>query len=284
MVTEARPPSPAPWGPGKHPRYLEQRMAKVNVLVLRAAGTNCDEETAFAFELAGAEAQRVHVNRLRETPALLRRYEVLAIPGGFTYGDDLGAGTVLANELTCWLRDQLEAFLQAGRLIIGICNGFQVLVKMDLLPRVPGLDGQRQATLAPNLSARFEDRWVRLRVTAGRSAFVRDQHLIELPVAHAEGRFAARDDAVLEQLKANNQIVFQYCDTDGRPTTEYPANPNGSVLGVAGVCDPTGRVLGMMPHPERHVLGVHHPRWTREGAKAQGDGLALFKNALAYFA
>jgi len=258
-------------------------MATVNVLVLRAAGTNCDEETAFAFDLAGAKAERVHVNRLRESPALLERYQVVAIPGGFTYGDDLGAGTVLANELLCSLRDQLEAFLDRDRLIIGICNGFQVLVKMDLLPRVADLDGQRQATLAPNLSARFEDRWVRLLVTAGRSAFVRDDGIIELPVAHAEGRFDTRDETVLDHLKTDHQIVFQYGDADGRPTADYPANPNGSVRGIAGVCDPTGRVLGMMPHPERHVLGIHHPRWTRDGAQPTGDGLALFTNAVAYF-
>ena len=258
-------------------------MAKVNVLVLRAAGTNCDEETAFAFELAGATAERIHVNRLRENPSILDRYQVLALPGGFTYGDDLGAGTVLANELASSLRGPIEEFLEKDRLVIGICNGFQVLVKMGLLPRIPGPDGCRQATLAPNLSARFEDRWVKLQVRAGRSVFVEQDGVIELPVAHAEGRFVARDEEVLRLLEANGQIVFQYCDPAGRPTTDYPANPNGSALGIAGVCDPTGRILGMMPHPERHVLGIHHPRWTRRGVEPEGDGLALFRNAVAYF-
>lgn len=137
--------------------------------------------------------------------------------------------------------------------------------------------------MAPNLSARFEDRWVRLRMTGGRCVFVRENGIIELPVAHGEGRFVTRDDAVLNRLTEGGQIVFQYCDSTGEPTTHYPANPNGSVSGVAGVCDPTGRVLGMMPHPERHVLGVHHPRWTRQGAKSEGDGLQVFKNAIAYF-
>jgi len=258
-------------------------MATVRALVLRAAGSNCDEETAFAFDLAGAKADRVHVNRLREDPAQLEAYQVLAFPGGFTYGDDLGAGTVLANELVCWLREQLHAFLDAGKLMIGICNGFQVLVKMGFLPNVAGLDGDRQATLAPNLSARFEDRWVRLRVGGHGCVFLRGDDLIELPVAHGEGRFLTRDQAVRDALETAGQVVVRYADADGRPTEQYPDNPNGSPGGVAGVCDPTGRVFGLMPHPERHVLGVHHPRWTRQGAKPHGDGLQVFRNAVAYF-
>jgi phosphoribosylformylglycinamidine synthase I len=272
-------------------------MAEVRVLVLRAAGSNCDEETAFAFERAGASADRVHVNRLHERPALLEAYQVLAIPGGFTYGDDLGAGTVLANELVCRLRDQLAAFLDSGRLMIGICNGFQVLVKTGFLPalpeqetKVPGRESEdprardRQATLAWNLSARFEDRWVRLVVPPSKCVFTRGlPAVIELPVAHGEGRFMTRDEGTLQRLVESGQVVFQYGDAAGRPTEEYPANPNGSPLGIAGVCDPTGRVLGLMPHPERYVQGTHHPRWTRDGAKAEGDGLAIFRNAVAHF-
>ena len=251
----------------------------VKVLILRTAGTNCDEETDFAFRLAGAQTAKLHVNVLREHPDRLLEFDILVIPGGFSYGDDLGAGTVLANELLTLLRPALEEFVESGRLVIGICNGFQVLVKTGLLP---GLTRWRQqATLTTNDSHRFEDRWTHLQAPRTRCVLVEDGEFIYLPVAHAEGKFVPLDDGVLEAVRENGQIVYRYTDPHGRPAG-YPWNPNGSVDDIAGICDPTGRVLGMMPHPERHCLPIHHPRWTREGLKDKGDGLRIFERAVAF--
>ncbi|HUV38732.1 MAG TPA: phosphoribosylformylglycinamidine synthase I, partial [Planctomycetota bacterium] len=242
--------------------------------------TNCDVETQWAFEKAGAEAERVHVNRLAEKRKMLSRFQVLAIPGGFSYGDDVAAGKVQAVELMHRLGDEVREFVSADKLVIGICNGFQVLAKTGLLP---GGNGKGQTvTLASNDSNRFEDRWVHLRVEGSRSVFVRPGQTITLPVAHGEGKFIPADDAVLEELRTRGQIVLRYVTADGRPPA-YPDNPNGSVDHVAGICDTTGRILGMMPHPERHVEGWHHPRWTREGLKDRGDGFQFFRNAVGYF-
>jgi len=249
------------------------------VLVLRTGGTNCDEETAFAFRLAGAQTEKLHVNVLRKDPGRLAEFSVLVIPGGFSYGDDLGAGTVLANELVTLLRPALEAFVDGGKLVLGICNGFQVLVKTGLLP---GLNRWRQeATLTFNDSRRFEDRWTYLKAPANRCVLVQDGEFIYLPVAHAEGKFVPAGDDVLDALREGGQIVLRYTDPEGHPAG-YPWNPNGSVDDIAAVCDPTGRVLGMMPHPERHCLPIQHPRWTREGLKEQGDGLRIFQRAVAF--
>jgi phosphoribosylformylglycinamidine synthase len=250
-----------------------------SVLVLRTAGTNCDEETAYAFERAGARAERLHVNRLREDPRALDRFQVLALPGGFSYGDDLGAGKVLANELRSHLAEPLARFLERGGLVIGICNGFQVLVKAGLLP-----GGAARATLAANRSGRFEARWVWLEATSDRTPFLRKGDRLHLPCAHGEGRFVAGGEAALGALEAAGQVVLRYVDRDGRPGP-YPVNPNGSEADIAGVCDPTGRIFGLMPHPERHVEFHHHPRWTREGRGPgdEGDGLGVFRNAVRSF-
>jgi len=253
----------------------------VKALILRTAGTNCDEETDFAFRLAGAETQKLHVNVLREDPDRLAEFHILAIPGGFSYGDDLGAGTVLANELLTLLRPALEQFVESGKLVIGICNGFQVLVKTGLLPGLTRWE--QEATLTLNDSHRFEDRWVYLKAPPNRCVLVEDGEFIYLPVAHAEGKFVPRDDEVLHQLRENGQIIYRYTDPAGEPG-DYPWNPNGSVEDIAGVCDPTGRVIGMMPHPERHSLPIHHPRWTREGLQEKGDGLRIFERAVAFAA
>lgn len=258
-------------------------MSAPRALILRTAGTNCDEETAWAFEKAGAQADRVHVNRLREEPARLGEYQILAIPGGFTYGDDLGAGRVLANELEHFLAEPLARFLERGGLVIGICNGFQVLVKAGLLP---GPGGPR-ATLARNASGRFETRWVWLEATSDRTPFLCQGERLFLPCAHGEGRFVAEGGpAAIEELLRRGQVALRYIDEEGRPAGgEYPANPNGSDGDVAGVCDSTGRIFGLMPHPERHVAFHHHPRWTREGRKPgdEGDGLRIFRNAVRHF-
>jgi len=251
----------------------------VRVIVLRTAGTNCDEETAYAFERAGAVAERVHVNRLVERPARLRAYHVLVVPGGFSYGDDIASGKLLANEIRYRLDGAVERFLDEGKLILGICNGFQVLVKAGLLPGRPR--GRVATTLTLNDSGRFEDRWVRLRVESDRCPFVARGDFMELPVAHGEGKFVA-PRRTLRALEENRQVVFRYVGPDGRPGAGYPWNPNGSLADVAGICDPTGRVLGLMPHPERHVEPRQHPRWTREERGAEGDGARLFRNAVDY--
>ncbi|MFO8008333.1 MAG: phosphoribosylformylglycinamidine synthase I [Candidatus Brocadiia bacterium] len=249
------------------------------VLVLRAAGTNCDRETDFAFQLAGAETESLHVNALRADPDRLAHFDILALPGGFSYGDDLGAGQVLANELLTKLRDALDRFLDAGKLIVGICNGFQVLVKTGLLP---GFERwEQQATLTFNDSHRFEDRWIYLKAPENRCVMVEDGESLYLPVAHAEGKFVVADESVLERLGDQGQIVYRYTDPDGRPAG-YPWNPNGSVDDIAAICDPSGRILGIMPHPERHCLPLQDPRWPRRGLSEEGEGLRILRRAVRH--
>ena len=242
---------------------------KPRVLVLRAAGTNCDAETAYAFALVGAEPTTLHVNRLREQPTLLRDFQVLAIPGGFSYGDDVASGRIFANELMSGLRDELLAFVARGGFAIGICNGFQVLVKSGLLPSIDGRTDQH-ATLTDNTSGVYTDRWVKLTGDAKRCAWIPDDVEIELPVAHGEGRFVA-DAGVLKTLAKNHQIALRYSSG---------TNPNGSTADIAGVCDPSGRVFGLMPHPERFLRWENHPCWTRHARRAEGDGVRIFRTAI----
>ncbi|MFQ3592444.1 MAG: phosphoribosylformylglycinamidine synthase subunit PurQ [Gemmataceae bacterium] len=245
-------------------------MANVRVLILRAPGANCDAETQFAYEKAGAYVERIHINRLRENPALLQQFQILTVPGGFTYGDDVAAGKLLANQLTHYLGDALRKFRDSEKLILGICNGFQALLKSGLL-LLPDEDGPL-ATLTSNVSGIFQDRWVHLAAHSGKCPFLKGVDSLYLPVAHGEGRFVCRSEWELQGLIEAGQAVLRYRE-----------NPNGSQGDIAGLCDVTGRVLGLMPHPERHVLGTQHPRWTREGLRAEGDGLALFRNAVRYF-
>jgi len=261
---------------------------KPRILILRAPGTNCDQETAFAFETAGGRPEVVHVNRLLENPPLAANYQILAIPGGFSYGDDISAGRIFGNQIRHHLRDCLHEFKSAGKLIIGICNGLQILVKSGVL--LPDRADEPIATLTLNDSGKFEDRWVHLRVASDKCAFLRGVERMYLPIAHAEGKFVARDEATLKRLDSASQLVLRYClSSDSAPLTSdpaavpYPANPNGAQLNVAGVCDETGRVFGLMPHPERHIDPTQHPRWTREKHN-RGDGLAVFENAVAFFA
>jgi phosphoribosylformylglycinamidine synthase subunit PurQ / glutaminase len=256
-------------------------MAQPRAIVLRAPGTNCAEETAAAWERAGAEVETWHVGRLIESPSALDRFQVLTIPGGFSYGDDLGAGRILATRLGTVLGEALRRFHDRGGLILGICNGFQVLVRGGLLP---GRSTPCPATLARNTSGRFEARWVRLATRPGISPFIssRLSTAIELPVAHGEGRFVTRHRADLDAMEHAGQIVLEYADQAGRPTDGYPANPNGSDRAIAGICDPTGRIFGLMPHPERFIDPWHHPRWTRRDGPLppSGDGLAIFVGAV----
>lgn len=256
-------------------------MATPRVLILRAPGANCDAEAQFAFELAGAQAERLHINRLRDKPNLLHNYQILVVPGGFTYGDDVAAGKILANQLSVFLGEQLRIFRDHEKLILGICNGFQAILKAGLL--VPPDEDGPLATLAHNTSGRFEDRWIHLQATAGKCPFLKDIERLHLPVAHGEGNFTCREPWILKGLEQSGQLVLRYVDAHGKPGG-FPINPNGSQGDVAGMCDATGRVLGLMPHPERHVLPTQHPQWTRRGLAAEGDGLQLFKNAVAYFA
>lgn len=252
----------------------------VKVCVLRSAGTNCDKETAFAFEKAGACAELVHINRLIEGERILNDYHILALPGGFTYGDDIAAGKILANELRYKLKRDLKKFVQDGKLVIGICNGFQVLVKSGLLPGNESLE--QETSLIINDCGKFQDSWVNLKSSESRCVWTKGLPLVVyLPIAHGEGKFVTKDKAVLERLKKNRQIVFQYCDQKGA-LSGYPHNPNGSEENIAGICDQTGRVFGLMPHPERHLDSRQHPRWGKGKGCLAGDGFGVFENAILY--
>ncbi len=262
-------------------------MSNIKVLILRTAGTNCDQETKVAFELLNAKVKMIHVNDLIKGKDRIYDYQIVAIPGGFTYGDDIAAGRILANELKMKLKVQLERFLKNNGLMIGICNGFQVLVKTGILPG--GKNWQQKVTLSCNDSGKFEDRWVYLKSPGTSSQTPVSKcvwtkgidEVIYLPVAHGEGKFIPQSKEVLEKLKNNGQVVLKYCNEAGE-VSSYPDNPNGSLEHIAGICDPTGRVFGLMPHPERCVFKTQHPRWTREKFSGIPDGLKIFKNAIEF--
>ena len=256
--------------------------SKVKVLVLRTAGTNCNEETAFAFKHFGADVDQVHVKRLVNRECALKDYHIVAIPGGFTYGDDIASGRILANELRISLAQDIRRFIADGKLLIGICNGFQVLVKAGILPGPLKDSAHQDVTLTLNDSAKFEARWVRLK-TGGKSPWTQGlERVIYMPIAHGEGKFVARDQAILKRLEANGQVAFRYCDIDGNPG-EYPVNPNGSAEHIAGISDRTGQILGLMPHPERFFHFTQCPSWTRlERKSSYGDGAKIFENGVRY--
>jgi phosphoribosylformylglycinamidine synthase I len=248
-------------------------MAKVRTLILRAPGTNCDVETAFAFEQAGSAVDSAHINQLVRRDRLIADYQILVIPGGFTYGDDVSAGRILANELKLKLGGDIQKFVEGGGLILGICNGFQVLVKAGILP--PLEDGQ-QLTLAGNDSNRFECRWVYLKINQKSPCiFTKGIDAMYLPIAHGEGKIMAEKET-LRQLN----VVARYADAKGDIKAGYPHNPNGSADNIAGICDASGRIFSLMPHPERFINWTQHPRWTREAPRQHGDGLTIFLNAV----
>jgi phosphoribosylformylglycinamidine synthase len=267
-------------------------MAAPRALVLTGYGINCDRETAFAFEKAGAEARRVHVNDLIDGHDNLDRYQILSFPGGFSYGDDISSGKVLANRVKTHLSDAIQRFIQNGGLVIGICNGFQVVVKYGLLGSAEGPIEEQRSTLTNNASSRYEDRWVRLRPENGNCVFTRGIERLYLPVAHGEGKFFT-DPQTLEALEAAGCVVLRYADEQGGAAGgRFPWNPNGSLNDIAGICDPSGRVFGLMPHPERHLHFTQHPCWTRMAEAyrrearplpEEGDGMAIFRNAVTYF-
>ena len=252
-------------------------MGKVRALILRAPGTNCDIETAFAFEQAGATASIVHVNQLICREQHLSDYQIMVVPGGFTYGDDISAGKVLANELRLKLGEDIARFVEDGGLVLGICNGFQVVVKAGIIPELSS-NGLPQLTLSANDSGKFECRWVNLGVNEeSPCVFTRGMDNIMLPVAHGEGKVVVAPD-----LLPVVNVVLYYTDEHGNSKAGYPHNPNGSVDDIAGICDASGRIFVLMPHPERHIYHTQHPQWTRHGAKKYGDGFQIFLNAVGW--
>jgi phosphoribosylformylglycinamidine synthase len=287
-------------------------MPQPSVLLIRTAGTNCDEETRFAFERAGAVVTPLHIRALCRNPAVMDPHAILAFPGGFSYGDDLGSGVVLAHEIRHRLLEPFQRFIAPGGLVLGICNGFQILLETGLLQGAPAGPGSglpegadpaaspagsgtaRNLTLTHNDCQHFVDRWVTLRVEESSSPFLKGYagRVITLPVAHAEGKFVARDEATLSRLAEEGQVAFRYLPREedgsylrppgGAAEPVFPGNPSGSQGHIAGIVDPTGRVLGLMPHPERHILPWQHPRWTREGLGLEGDGIFLFRNAVQH--
>jgi phosphoribosylformylglycinamidine synthase I len=252
-------------------------MINVKTLILRAPGTNCDIESAFAFEQAGAKVDLVHVDDLIHRQKSLFNYQIMVIPGGFTYGDDISVGKILANELKLKLGGEIHKFVEDGRLILGICNGFQVLVKAAIL-REPKGEKSQSLTLASNDSGRFECRWVYLRANkTSPCIFTRGIDIMYLPVAHGGGKVVIKPGA-MEEL----YVALYYADDTGDIRAGYPHNPNGSVNNIAGICDATGRIFGLMPHPERFIRWTQHPRWTREPRRDYGDGFRVFLNAVEW--
>jgi phosphoribosylformylglycinamidine synthase subunit PurQ / glutaminase len=254
-------------------------MSAVKALVLRAAGTNCELESAHALKRAGAAPEIVHLGRFLESPERLRAYRIVVFPGGFSYGDDIASGVVFGVEMRNRVTPELRRMIADGALVLGICNGFQILVRSGLLPATTGSDGAQEATLAQNLSGRYECRWTRLEVMTDRCAFLTKGAVFDVPAAHAEGRFLTKDTGVRDRMLAAGQFVLRYVGPEGGDA-EYPWNPSGTPHGVAGICDPTGRVLGLMPHPERNVEAWHHPDWTTGATPAEGAGLSVFRNAV----
>jgi phosphoribosylformylglycinamidine synthase I len=254
-------------------------MSRIPALVVRAPGTNCEHETEHALELAGARTTLRHLKEIQVDPSLLERAAIVVFPGGFSYGDDLGAGRIQAEEIRATFLEPLCRLIERGGVVLGICNGFQVLVKLGLLPTVePG--AVPRVSLTWNDSGRFEDRWVHLAVASRKSPFLaRGPERLRMPVAHAEGKFVARDAATLARLEAGGQVALRYVDPQGRPGG-FPWNPNGSMGDVAAITDPSGRVLGLMPHPERNALPGHDPRPVRAGSPGSPDGLGFFASAV----
>ena len=264
------------------------KKSDVKALVITGFGLNCERETAAAFELAGATAEQVHLNDLIAGKRTLAEFHILAFIGGFSFGDHLGSGTVFANRVKFHLRDQLEKFVADGKLVIGICNGFQTLTRLGMLPALDGDYFTQTVALAHNDCGTFRDDWCRLKVNpACPCVFTRGMDLIRLPLRHGEGKFVA-DAPTLAEIESRNLVAVRYADADGNPATEFPENPNGSLNSIAGICDPTGRVFGLMPHPEAFLSPYNAPDWTvardEKRLPEKGDGVTFFENAVRFFA
>lgn len=269
-------------------------MANTRAIVITGNGTNCEMEAAHACRLGGFdEAVIAHIAEILSGDIRLDDFHFLNLTGGFLDGDDLGSAKAQANRLkhatvagTCEkLVEQFSRFIRDGKLILGVCNGFQLMVKMGMLPGFDGNYLAQSVTLTHNDCGRFQDRWTYLKVDpASPSVFTRGiEKGIYLPMRHGEGKFLCDSDATLERIEREHLAAFKYCGPDyAAATMEFPANPNGSVNAIAGICDPTGRLMGLMPHPEAFVHYTQHPRWTREQLPEEGDGLILYKNAAEY--
>ncbi|MCX5848813.1 MAG: phosphoribosylformylglycinamidine synthase subunit PurQ [Deltaproteobacteria bacterium] len=265
---------------------------KVKAIILTGNGTNCETEMARACKMAGADgADIVHISELLYGDRRLDDYSFLNLPGGFLDGDDLGSAKAGANRFLHagisggreMLFDQLIKFIRTGKLILGVCNGFQLMIKLGLLPALEGVYRKQSSTLTYNDSGRFEDRWVYLKGNAkSPCVYTRGADILYLPVRHGEGKFIPRSFSILRQIEKKNLFALRYCEEDGLPSMEYPANPNGSVNAIAGICDESGRLFGLMPHPEAYLCRVNHPRWTREELPREGQGLIIFRNAVNF--
>lgn len=248
-------------------------MAIPQALVLRTAGTNCDQETIHALRTCGAKAELLHVSELVKDKKRLSQFHILVVPGGFSYGDDISAGKILANELKFKLGDEVKKFVAAKKIVIGVCNGFQVLVKAGFLPAVAGFDFSQDATLTQNDSGRFQCEWISMMKVKSKAQWLKQMpDDFELPIAHGEGKFVAKDSKTLNQLEKNGQVIFKY---GGK-------NPNGSQKAIAGVCNADGNVVGLMPHPERYVSSYQHPAWTRRQIVEKTPGLLFWQSAADY--
>lgn len=257
-------------------------MKKPEALVILFPGTNCHVETTLALSMAGFHVVEAHVNRLLDKTVRLDDFHLLALSGGFSYGDDIASGKVAANKLTVRLREEVLDFAKE-RLVIGICNGFQTLVKAGLLPAV-GNDYSIQATLTYNDLGHFYCNWIRLQnVNKGKCVFTRGIEFIDLPVAHGEGKLIVNDESTLNKMVANDQVVFKYIGPDNLPANgEFPFNPANTLVDITGICDPSGRIFGMMPHPERYLFKENHPRWTAGQGSDESNGRRIFQNASEY--
>lgn len=248
----------------------------VNVCILTGYGINSDYESQQAFKMAGADfVKRVHLKEIIEKREKLADYHILMLPGGFAFGDHLGSGRVMGNKFRFNLKDELNQFIATGKLIFGVCNGFQILVKMGILPGLPQFEGQT-ISLIHNDSGHYEDRWVQLKTHSSPCIWTKNYSpYVDIPVRHGEGKFVVKNQEVLNTLWEQNLVAFTY------DPNSYPNNPNGAVDGIAGICDPTGRIFGMMPHPECHVLRYHHPQWTRS-LEIRENGLKIFQNGVKF--
>jgi len=262
----------------------------IKIAILTGYGINCEEETAYGFKLAGGRAEIVHINDVVEKIKNLKDFQILVFPGGFSYGDDTGSGNAFANRIKNHLWEEVLNFVEKDKLVIGICNGFQILVNLGLLPAVEGEFGKREAALTHNSTARYIDRWVDLK-SESKSCWLAGIKEISLPIAHGEGRFYA-EDKIIEKIKKQGGVALKYVEGEMCEYQNMEANPNGSVDDIAAINDKSGKILGMMPHPERAIFFHHLPNWqwlkekyNREGRKIPkfGPGLKIFRNGINYF-
>ena len=263
---------------------------QVKVLIITGFGLNCEQETTVAFTITGASVTKCHLNDLLADKAQLLKHHILALIGGFSFGDHLGAGTILANRIDRYLGKELKQFIERGHLIIGICNGFQTLSRLRLLPGLQGAQDEIQGiTLAPNPSGRFRNAWIRVKCNPRSPCiFTRGIEPISLPIRHGEGKFIPANSMVLDALESQHLAAMYYIDAKSQPAYAFPDNPNGSIHAIAGICNPSGRIFGLMPHPEGYLSPYNHPHWMRQKINhtlpKKGSGQQIFYNAVRFAA